>query len=544
MTSILYRGGVVHSPADPFAEALLVDDGVVAWLGADDTAAGFASRADRVVDLDGALVTPAFVDSHVHVLETAFAGTGVDLSPTAGVRSLTEALDRLAGAAKRLDAASGEVLSAHGWDETRWPEGRRFTRDELDAACDGAPVYAARADVHSAVVTTTLAERFGLRSLDGWSEDGHVLRDAHHRARDAAREVSPARRTALYRAVLEEAARRGVVAVHEMSAPSLDTREGLAELVASTARADSGLPLVVGYRGELCADADDARHLLATVPGLAGIGGDLNVDGSFGSRTAALRSPYADDPARGTGSLYLTAEQICAHLVAVAAAGVGGGFHVIGDRAMDEFLLGLEIVAEVHGAAAVTGVRHRLEHALFVDARALAELLVFGISLSVQPAFVGAWGGDAGMYAERVGPLRAAALSPLADLVSAGVPVALGSDSPVTPLDPWGAVRAATNHPQVEQRVSARAAFNAHTRGGWRLSGHDGVGQLRVGAPAHLAVWRAEHLTVQAAPRGLSSWSAEARAGTPLLPDLSPDLEPPHCLQTVRDGVVLHDELG
>ena len=56
MTSTLYRNGVVHSPADPFAEALLIDDGVVTWLGAEDTAAGLAARADRVIDLDGALV--------------------------------------------------------------------------------------------------------------------------------------------------------------------------------------------------------------------------------------------------------------------------------------------------------------------------------------------------------------------------------------------------------------------------------------------------------------------------------------------------------
>ncbi len=58
MASTLYRGGVIHSPADPFAEALLVDDGVIAWIGADDTADGLAARADRVIDLDGALVAP------------------------------------------------------------------------------------------------------------------------------------------------------------------------------------------------------------------------------------------------------------------------------------------------------------------------------------------------------------------------------------------------------------------------------------------------------------------------------------------------------
>ncbi|MCZ2264827.1 amidohydrolase family protein, partial [Isoptericola sp. QY 916] len=87
MTSTLYRNGVVHSPADPFAEALLVDDGVVTWLGAEDTAAGLAARADRVIDLDGALVAPGFVDAHVHLLETGLAAESVDLTAAGGATS-------------------------------------------------------------------------------------------------------------------------------------------------------------------------------------------------------------------------------------------------------------------------------------------------------------------------------------------------------------------------------------------------------------------------------------------------------------------------
>ena len=94
-----------------------------------------------------------------------------------------------------------------------------------------------------------------------------------------------------------------------------------------------------------------------------------------------------------------------------------------------------------------------------------------------------------------------------------------------------------------DQRISARAAFRASTRGGWRVAGldHTGAGELRVGSPAHLAVWRAEHLTVQAAEGRFSAWSTDARAGIPLLPDMSPDATPPTCLRTVRGGVVLHD---
>jgi len=120
--------------------------------------------------------------------------------------------------------------------------------------------------------------------------------------------------------------------VHENSAPGIDSREGLAALIESTRNAASGLPLVVGYRGELCATADAARELAEQIPGLRGIGGDLSVDGSIGARTAALREPYRDEISDGIA--YFTAEQVAAHVRAVTEIGLQTGFHVIGDRGM------------------------------------------------------------------------------------------------------------------------------------------------------------------------------------------------------------------
>ena len=536
VSSTLYRGGVVHSSADPFAEALLVEDGVVAWLGADDTADGFAARADVVVDLDGAIVTPGFVDAHVHALETGLALESLDLS---GARSLDDAL----GAVRRAcDERSGDdVLLGFGWDETGWPEGRGPTSDELDAASRGARVYLARADIHSAVVSSALADGLGLDRLPGWTPDGRVEGAAHHAAREAARSMDGPRRTRLYRRALEHAAARGIVSVHENSAPFIDTRDGLRELLDLTREAAGGLPHLVAYRGEPCETVDDAREVIAAIPGLTGLGGDLNVDGSLGSRTAALRSPYLDGP--GEGVLHLTAERIANHITAASRAGVQAGFHVIGDRAMDEVLIGLRAAVDVEGAAAVARTGVRLEHAEMIDAPSLAALVLLGVRLSVQPAFDAAWGGPEGMYATRLGRARAAALNPLADLAAAGVPLAFGSDSPVTALDPWAGVRAAVEHHASEQRLSARAAFRAATRGGWRLAGLDHVGELRVGSPAHLAIWRAERLAVQAPDGRLSAWSPDAQAGTPLLPLLGADEPPPQCLRTVRDGVVLFDAL-
>lgn len=550
VASTLYRNGVIHSPTDPFAEAVLVADGQVAWLGSEDTVHTVLDGVDEVVDLGGALVAPAFVDSHAHVLETGFALTGVDLSPEAGIGSLAQALDAVAAACRvaRVGGAGAPVLG-HGWDESRWAERRLPTRQELDRAADGAPVYLARTDVHSALVTTSFAEVTGVRDLRGWTEDGALTGEAHEQARTAARDVTPARRQELYRCALAAAAAAGIVSLHEHSAPSLDTLDGLRSLLDLTADATSGLPGVVGYRAQLCETSDDARGLLDAVPGLTGIGGDLMVDGSIGSRTAALRSAYADldrGDQDGRGALVLTAEQVANHVAAVTRAGSQAAFHVIGDRGMDEVLLGFRAASDVEGIAALRAAGHRIEHAEMVDAAAMSLLVLFGLTASVQPAFDARWGGPGGLYETRLGAARSAGLNPFADLAGAGVPLTFGSDSPVTPFDPWGAVSAAVLHHETSQRISARAAFRAHTRGGWRAGRlmYTGAGEIRLGAPASLAIWRVGNLAVQAPDGRIAAWSTDPRAGTPLLPELGPGIERPVCLRTLRDGVVVHDQLG
>ncbi|NEB74145.1 amidohydrolase family protein, partial [Streptomyces sp. SID14478] len=87
--TVLLRRGEVHSPADPFATAMVVEAGHVAWVGSEGAADAFADGVDEVVDLDGALVTPAFTDAHVHTTSTGLALTGLDLT---AARSRAEAL--------------------------------------------------------------------------------------------------------------------------------------------------------------------------------------------------------------------------------------------------------------------------------------------------------------------------------------------------------------------------------------------------------------------------------------------------------------------
>jgi predicted amidohydrolase YtcJ len=520
--TVLLRGGEVHSPADPFATAMVVERGQIAWVGSEGAADAFADGVAEVVDLEGALVTPAFTDAHVHTTSTGLALTGLDLS---GAPSLDAALALVGefAAARPAD----RVLLGHGWDAARWPGGRPPTRAELDEAADGRPLYLSRIDVHSAVVTTALLDLVpGVTARAGYAADGPLARDAHHAVRAAALgAVTPAQRTEAQRAALAHAASLGIGSVHECAGPEISSEDDFTGLLRLAAE-EAG-PRVVGYWAEQ--DVEKARAL-----GALGAAGDLFVDGSLGSYTACLHQPYAD--ADHTGTAYLDAAAVCAHVVACTEVGLQAGFHAIGDAAVTAVVEGVRAAAEKVGLARVRAARHRVEHAEMLTPETIAGFAELGLTASVQPAFDALWGGEDGMYAQRLGAERARALNPFAALLRTGVPLAFGSDSPVTPLDPWGTVRAAAFHRTPEHRVSVRAAFTAHTRGGWRAIGRDDAGVLVPGAPADYAVWRTEELVVQAPDDRVARWSTDPRSGTPGLPDLSPGGDLPVCLRTVVGG--------
>lgn len=518
--TVLLRRGEVHSPADPFATAMVVERGQVAWVGSEGAADAFADGVDEVIDLDGALVTPAFTDAHVHTTATGLALTGLDLSDAP---SLPAALAQVRAFAAARPA--DRVLLGHGWDSAAWPEGRPPTRAELDEATGGRPLYLSRIDVHSAVATTALLD---LVPGTAGRADAPLTGDAHHAVRATALgSVTPAQRAAAQRAALARAASLGIGTVHECAGPEISSEDDLSGLLRLAAEGDG--PRVVGYWAER--DADKAREL-----GAAGAAGDLFVDGSLGSRTACLHHPYADADAGHTGLAHLDADAIASHVVACTEAGLQAGFHAIGDAALTAVVEGVRAAAEKVGLARIRAARHRVEHAEMLTPATVAAFAELGLTASVQPAFDALWGGEEGMYAHRLGADRARTLNPFAALLRAGVPLAFGSDSPVTPLDPWGAVRAAAFHRTPEHRISVRAAFTAHTRGGWRAVGRDDAGVLVPGAPADYAVWRTGDLVVQAPDDRVARWSTDPRSGTPGLPDLTPGRDLPVCLRTVVGG--------
>ncbi len=545
MSTTLLVGGTIYSPADPFATAMLVVDDRVAWVGQDGAAAAFAADSDERVELGGALVTPAFVDAHVHLTRTGLALEGVDLR---AVASASELLDRLAEATARLPASA--TVLGHGWDETDWSAGPVPSREQVDRAVGGRRAYLSRVDVHSCLASSALVDSVpDAGAAPGWDPCGPLRQQANTLVAAAALAgVGPVQRRGAQRAALAQAARLGIGAVHEMGTEPEDLAM-LAELRDPHARsghADPMGPEVFAYWAvRLGAGHGRDAEVLATARelGVVGLGGDLSVDGSLGSHTAALGQPYAD--ADHCGAQYLDAEEIRDHTVAATRAGWPVGFHAIGDAALAAVLEGLSGAGAQLGVEVLRAHRPRVEHAELVDPEMIQQMAGLGVVASVQPVFDAAWGGPHGMYARRLGARRALAANPFARMSAAGLALAFGSDTPVTGMGPWAAVRAAATHHEPGSRLSARAAFTAHTRGGWRAIGRDDAGTLVPGALATYAVWHTGELVVAAPDDRVARWSTDPRSGTPALPDVGEPTGPtPFCRRTVVAGRVVHDTEG
>ena len=313
----------------------MVQGGTIAYVGADDGARALRAAAAEV-DLRGRLVTPAFVDAHLHAVQAGLVAAGLDLHDAA---SRTDVLDRLAAyAARRPDG----VILGQGWDERAWPDPRPPTRAELDRAGGGRLVYLARVDVHSAVVSTAVLDRLpGIADAAGFGADGLLTREAHHRGRGCWSTTCFPTTTAATAArwTLRRAARLGVASVHELGGPHLGP---LADLIrVREAGAELGLD-VVTYWGELAVAGGDRPGPRGRVP--PGWPATCASTGRSAPGPPRCTPPYAD--AEHRGARYLDDDEIADHVVACTRAGLQAGFHCIGDDAVAAAVAGLRRAAD------------------------------------------------------------------------------------------------------------------------------------------------------------------------------------------------------
>lgn len=478
MTTTLFAGGVIHtnrSETDGPGWVLVDEDRIVGAGGRD---AGSAPAADRVVDLAGGTLMPAFCDAHVHLPATGLAIAGMSFRNTRSARAILSAFDQR--------ASSGEILYGSGFED---PLDGPLTRAELDAVVGDRPAMLTRADLHSCIVSTALLDRLDIASLTQG-----IDRDADGRPTGFLRELAASAAWRWFeenlprsqsvdatQSAMRLAYSKGVATVHEMFV--VEWKGWHAYDVFREAIEGRALEVVV-YVG-----TDDVEKVVSL--GVTRIG-EFFLDGSFGSHTAWMKEPFTSMPPAGSpaaGIPYRDDDELFQFLSTAHGAGIQVALHAIGDAAIEQAITVWEKVAAVVGGDKIRRMRHRIEHFECASDDHMARAARVGLTASVQPAFDAFWGGPDGLYSERIGWERARDMNRFGSMIDAGLVLGAGSDSTVTPLDPLLQLRSLRTHHLANERLAGRTAVNVHTLGGHILAGMNGDhGRLDEGAVANL-VW-------------------------------------------------------
>ncbi len=411
------------------AEELLLAEGRVAAVGsAEEVEAHPLARRARTLSLGGETVLPGLTDAHAHVGCAARNARAVDLGDCG---SLAEALGRIARAGR--EAGPDDWIQGVNFSDPRWIENRLPTRADLDGLDLPNPVLLTRVCTHIQVANGEALRRGGLP--DGAEADG-ILREGASTpvmaALDRWLSRSGAAETAIEAACLRWAS-FGVTEIQTCCAEEFGMGE---EVVAyQRLRAAGRLPL----RVVLYADVNPPFGMGS------GFGDDrlryggfkFFLDGSLGGRTAALSSPYSDDP--GNSGLYnWTDEALFERAGRLHEKGVQLLIHAIGDGALDQAIRLLRRLREI--GPHPLGFRHRINHVLLCRDDQFEALRELDPVLDVQPAFVPS---DLAMFESRVGAERMGWGYRWADFVRAGLVVTASSDAPVEPVSPFRGLWAA-----------------------------------------------------------------------------------------------------
>lgn len=472
--------------AQPTAQALAVRGERLVAVGTDAEISALAGPHTKRVDLKGQFVLPGFEDAHTHQLA---AGTGMldlDLSNT---RSLQEMQQRIAAYAQRLPP--GEWIIAARWDHTLWP-GQTFpTRQDLDPYTGDHPAFLHRLDGHAAVANTLALRAARVTRSTPTPSGGEIGKDARGEPNgmffEGAQELveshipamTPAQRRRALTLSMQDALAHGVTSVQDYSDwDTFLTYEQMEKEGALRFRVVEWLAFLQPLATLI---AQRAHHDLKD-PWLHTGMLKAFMDGSLGSRTAAMLAPYSDDP-HNSGIPQYQQDELNQMAMERVRAGFQLGFHAIGDRAVDMALNAFQAAesavpdpgnpqAALVRHPAMSGPRNRIEHLQIIAPADIARVKQLGVIASVQPSHLL----DDDRWAEaRVGPQRAQNSYLWNTFLQEGVVLAFGTDDPVEPINPmlgiYSAVtRASANgkihYPPAGETVTVAQALYAYTMGG------------------------------------------------------------------------------
>ncbi len=454
----VFIGGTIYTgrPEAPTADFVKVDaegriENVIS--GADAAEAALAHARENyanIIDLEGAVMFPGFVDAHAHLLGIGQRELRMDLSSVLSIDDLTTRI-----ASELEDKEPGEVLFGTGWIETGWPERRMPSIEDLDPVSPDNPVILVRADGHALVANSAALEDAGIgfntvdpqggqieRSDDGQAT-GMLIDNAMTRVLALVSQPTEADIITALATGADVYARRGWTGLHNMSvdpehAPLLERLyvEGRMPVRLHNAYDPSGFELV-----------SRRRHETETIQNRSI---KIYMDGALGSRGAQLVEPYADRP-ETSGLSLLEDDALLDQMNRAAEENVQLAIHAIGDLANKRVL----DMIETQYPTTASALRWRIEHAQIIQPDDIARVAELQLIASMQPSHAI---GDLFFAPDRLGPDRLDGAYAWNSLIEAGAIIAGGSDAPVE-----------VGSPQIEFYAAvARRGLNGFQDEAWR----------------------------------------------------------------------------
>lgn len=466
------------SSRKPRVQAVGIKGDKITAVGKDEEIDKGIGPKTRIYDLRGATVLPGFIDNHTHFLHTGLSLITVNL---VDANDVPQVLKKIKEAANYQPV--GTLIRGYGYDEQKFPHNTPPTKRELDAIAPDHLVWLNRVDYHSSVVNDKLlkllnlyGDTAGLEKDDQGNPNGILRAEADQITRSFI--ANHLDKELSYRALKMAAQFAITKGITTVSALEGGDGFGCNEVkLLMMAKNDVNLRIEVFYQ---TTSVDEVVAL-----GLGRIGGCILVDGSFGSRTAALSQPYADEPGNA-GMLYFSQQELNDFICQAHQAGLQVAAHAIGDRAIEQLLTAYEAARALYPG---NQPRHRIEHFELPTVQQISRAKALGLILSMQPTFEFLWGGTENMYGQRLGEERVNRTNPLREILDAGLVIAGGSDASVTPMNPMYGIHSAVNHPNPMQQVSLVEALQMFTiNGAYALGLEAERGTIEVGKLADLVV--------------------------------------------------------
>ncbi len=475
-------------------QAIAVSSGKISAAGPNDEIQKLKGPKTQIIDLGGHFVMPGFNDAHVHLGSGGFEKLNVDL---VGSKSLDDMKQRIAVRVKT--AGPGEWIVGRGWDHTLWAEQKTPIKADLDSVTGDHPAIFNRVDGHIAIANTAALKAAGITAQTPDPHGGKIDRDDKGEPTGILRETAMglvgekipaptmAQRRKAAELALQDAASHGITSAQDnsdwedfLTYEQMEKEGKLTLRIAEWLPFDAPIEQLIKMR-QHHSGSDSMLHTTM----LKGF-----MDGSLGSRTAAMLAPYDDDPKNAGIPRY---EQDKLNTMAAERANDSFqiGFHAIGDRGAR---MALDAFAYAEQKSNKKDLRFRIEHDQVIAPEDFKKFKALGVIASVQPNHLLT---DMNWAESHIGPERAKHSYPWKEFEDNGIPLAFGTDYPVEPITPFRGLYAAvtrkneagTKEYYPEQKLTIDHAIYAYTIGAaYAEFAEEKKGQLQPGMLADFVV--------------------------------------------------------